>query len=226
MSKDKLNRFAENESFQNLLQPSFEEVHKGYLYKNKWKQDFFKNEHPIVLELGCGKGEFTVGLAQKYPERNFLGIDIKGARMWKGAKIAFEAEMGNVGFLRTKVEMIEDCFGQGEIDEIWITFPDPQPGKKISKKRLTSPRFLNIYKNIMKAGGLINLKTDSRIIYDSTLEIIEEHNHQIIEKTEDLYLCKEYYDAKDIQTFYEEKYLKEGIPINYLQFCLNLDNDE
>lgn len=225
MSKDKLKRFAENESFHNLLQPTFEEVRKGFKLKHKWNKEFFKNDNPIVLELGCGKGEFTVGLAQKYTDKNFIGIDIKGARMWKGAKTSTEAEMGNVGFLRTRVEMIEDCFGTGEVDEIWITFPDPQPRDKTSRKRLTAPRFLNIYRNILKSNGLIHLKTDSRIIFDYTLEIIENNKHHIIAKSTDLYLSKDHFDAKEIQTFYEEKYLSDGVPINYLQFRLNQDNN-
>jgi len=224
--KDKLKRFAEIESFHNFLQPTMEEIKQGLKLKGNWNRHFFKNNLPIVLELGCGKGEFTVGLAQKYPNRNFIGIDIKGARMWRGAKTAVESELNNVGFLRTRIELIESCFGPNEIDEIWITFPDPQPKNKIIKKRLTAPGFLSKYKNFLKAGGLIHLKTDSRIVYDYTLEVIEEFSHHLVLKTDELYLYKEHLDAKEIQTFYEEKYLVDGIPINYLQFKLNNTDSE
>lgn len=225
MSKDKLKRFAEIETFHNFLHPTMEEIKRGLKLKGNWNRDFFKNSHPIILELGCGKGEFTVGLAQSYPNRNFIGIDIKGARMWRGAKTAVESELNNVGFLRTRIELIESCFGPDEIDEIWITFPDPQPKNKIIKKRLTAPGFINKYKRFLKPAGLIHLKTDSRILYDYTLEVIEEFSHHLVLNTDDLYLHKESLDAKEIQTFYEEKYLVEGIPINYIQFQLN-DNNE
>ncbi|HLU80498.1 MAG TPA: tRNA (guanosine(46)-N7)-methyltransferase TrmB, partial [Flavobacteriaceae bacterium] len=158
--KNKLKRFRENEQFSNVIQPSREEILSGkFLMKGNWNRFFFKNENPIVLELGCGKGEYSIALAKKFPDKNFLGIDIKGARFWRGAKTALEENLGNVGFLRTQIELVDLVFAENEIDEIWITFPDPQIKYKRTKHRLTNSNFLQKYKKILKPDGLVNLKT-------------------------------------------------------------------
>src|SRR5574344_173429 len=164
MGKDKLKRFAENLTFPNMFQQQFKQVQQeGFALRGKWAKDFFKNENPIVLELGCGKGEYTIGLAKMYPDKNFIGVDIKGARMWAGARIAHEEKLGNVAFLRTNIEMIDHFFASGEVDEIWLTFPDPQM-KKVNK-RLTSTNFIQRYQRFVKVGGIIHLKTDSHFMY-------------------------------------------------------------
>ena len=174
MGKDKLRRFAENLTFECFVQPAFEEAfRRDHPLKGHWHSDFFHNDRPIVLELGCGKGEYTVALAERDPNRNFIGIDIKGARMWRGAKTATERQMRNVGFLRTRIEMIASFFAEGEVDEIWITFPDPQLKSRRAKKRLTSPLFLGQYAQMQVPGGRINLKTDSQHLYAYTQAVIE-----------------------------------------------------
>ncbi len=165
MSKNKLAKFAETETFPNFFQPSMEELTKGFDKKGRW-HDFFENNNPIVLELGCGRGEYTIGLAKFYPEKNFIGMDIKGARMWQGCRFAIDNQMKNVAFLRTQIDYVNLCFDKGEIEEIWITFPDPQPKKK--NKRLTSLRFLERYKQCIANHAKINLKTDSDLLYQYT----------------------------------------------------------
>src|SRR5690606_17521039 len=186
-SKNKLKRFKENETFSNVIQPTREEVVSGDFYlKGKWNQEIFKNDNPIVLELGCGKGEYSVGLSQKYPNKNFIGIDIKGARMWVGAKQAEALNLNNVAFLRTRIDFIEQAFAKDEVDEIWITFPDPQPQKTRERKRLTHLRFLERYRNLLKKGGIVHLKTDSRLLYDFTLEVIKDNKLELIVHTPDL----------------------------------------
>lgn len=167
-SKNKLKRFNENETFDNVIQPTREEMTTAFEWKGKWAT-FFKNDNPITLELGCGKGEYTIDLARKYPNRNFIGVDIKGARFWRGAKTAIEEGLTNVAFLRTQIELVEYAFGKNEIDEIWITFPDPQIKYKRTKHRMTNPEFLSKYKNILVEGGFINLKTDSEFMHGYTL---------------------------------------------------------
>lgn len=165
-SKNKLKRFKENETFSNVIQPTRDEVVSGnFSFKGKWNQEFFKNNNPLVLELGCGKGEYSVGLAQKYPNKNFIGIDIKGARFWRGAKTAIEENIQNVAFLRSQIELIEFLFAEKEVDEIWITFPDPQIKYKRTKHRLTNSEFLQRYKKILKKDGCIHLKTDSEFMH-------------------------------------------------------------
>lgn len=169
MGKDKIRRFAENATFRCVVQPGFEEVfRKDYALKGKWNRDFFGNDRPIVLELGCGRGEYTVALGERFPERNFIGVDVKGARLWRGAKTATENGMKNVAFLRTRIEFIDSCFAPGEVDEIWITFPDPQLNKNRIKKRLTAPQFLAMYARFLREGGMINLKTDSVHLHEYT----------------------------------------------------------
>ena len=176
MGKDKLRKFRENLTFDCFIQPEFDEVFRcDHPLKGHWRSDFFHNDNPIVLELGCGKGEYTVALAERDPSRNFIGIDIKGARMWRGAKTATDRKMPNVGFLRTRIEFINGLFAEGEVDEIWITFPDPQLKSRRAKKRLTSPLFLGYYARILSPGGWINLKTDSKHLFGYTNEVVRRY---------------------------------------------------
>lgn len=224
MGKNKLKRFQENETFEHLFQPSAKKMYKeDFELKGKWNNLFFKNNNPVIIEVGCGKGEYTVGLAQKYPEKNFTGIDIKGPRLWKGAKTVKERNLKNVAFIRNKVEFLNSFFSENEISEIWITFPDPQIKKM--KKRLTSARFLEIYSKILKPSGIIHLKTDSILMYRFTKEIIKLNNLELIEETNDLYSHDITGEAKEIKTFYEQKFLEEGLKITYLQFNLNGKSD-
>ena len=218
MGKKKLVHFQENQSFPHLFQPVYHELGNGFRLKSKWNSDFFKNEHPIILELGCGKGEYTVALAQKYPEQNFIGIDLKGARLWRGCKTIEEEKIENAAFLRSRVDHLEKFFGKEEISAIWITFPDPQPGKE--RKRLTSPVFLSKYKNVMKEGGIIHLKTDDLSFYEYTLEVIERQNHQLLFATNDLYNSGFLEEVISIKTYYERIWLEKGKKICYIQFQL------
>jgi len=172
-SKNKLKRFKENETFKNVFQPTREELTKEvYALKGNWNSTFFKNDNPIVLELGCGKGEYSVALAQKFPNKNFIGVDIKGARFWRGAKTALEENIPNVAFLRTQIELVDHAFAENEVDEIWITFPDPQIKYRRTKHRMTNSVFLNRYKKILKPDGFVNLKTDSEFMHGYTLGLL------------------------------------------------------
>jgi len=221
VGKNKLSRFRELEQLERVFQPPFEEVfQKDYYLKGKWKTQVFKNKNPIVLELGCGKGEYTVGLAGMYPDKNYIGIDIKGARLWKGAKMAHQTSLSNVAFLRTRIEFIQSFFGKEEIDEIWITFPDPQIKKRRNKKRLTGSRFLNAYRTMLKDQGTVHLKTDNDTLYAYTLDLMNYNNLEIKYKTNDLYRSELMDSALSIRTFYESQYLEEGKSINYLSFRL------
>ena len=213
MGKDKIRRFAEVAEFENVLQ-----LDEGKPMAGKWSRAFFKNNHPLVLELACGKGEYTVNLAQMFADRNFVGIDYKGNRIWRGAKTAIEEGIKNVGFLRIQIENITDYFLPGEVDEIWITFPDPQPQLSREKKRLTSPRFLEKYKRILKPGGLIHLKTDNDDLHAYTAEKIDELKLKKHVQTEDLYHSAYADEVLSIKTYYERKYLKDNKNINYLKF--------
>ena len=219
-SKNKLKRFKENETFSNVVQPTREEVLEGnFEYRNKWGSELFGNDKPIVLELGCGKGEYSVALAQAYPEKNFIGIDIKGARFWRGAKTALEEGLQNVAFLRTQIELVDLLFGENEVDEIWITFPDPQIKYKRTKHRMTNSEFLQKYKKILKPGGLVNLKTDSEFMHGYTLGLLHGEGHEVVQANHNVY--KNEYSPKEvtgIQTFYEKQYLEQGKPITYIQF--------
>lgn len=219
-SKNKLRRFRENETFENVIQPSREELEKDqFSLKGNWNKDFFKNDNPIVLELGCGKGEYTIGLSKQDSTKNFIGIDIKGARFWRGAKTAIEEDLENVAFLRTQIELIDRVFAENEVDEIWITFPDPQIKYKRTKHRLTNAEFLQKYKHILKAEGLVNLKTDSEFMHGYTLGLLHGEGHEILYAHHDIYKNK--YSPKavrEIQTFYEKQYLDQGKPITYIQF--------
>ena len=219
-SKNKLKRFKQNETFPNVIQPSREEITEGkFPYKGKWRADFFKNDLPIVLELGCGKGEYSVYLAQRYPDKNFLGIDIKGARFWAGAKESLDLGLTNVGFLRTQIELVEAVFEAGEVDEIWITFPDPQIKFKRTKHRLTNPSFLKSYTTILKPGGRIHLKTDSEFLHGYTLGLLEGQGWEIDYAHHDIY-SNPYTpsDVTAIQTHYERLFRKENKAITYLTF--------
>ncbi len=219
--KDKLRRFAENETFACLVQPAFEEVFKkDYKLKGAWREQFFRNQQPIILELGCGRGEYTVALGERFPDKNFIGIDIKGARMWRGAKSATEKQMGNVGFLRTRIEFISSFFAAGEVDEIWITFPDPQLHKNRVKKRLTAPPFLAMYAQFLRPDGVIHLKTDSRHLHDYTRTQVEGNALPLEVAETDIYGDGVADEVLSIQTAYESRYLEAGYPITYLRFRL------
>ncbi len=221
-SKNKLKRFKENETFSNLFQPSREELLAGqFPLKGQWNQAYFKNDQPIVLELGCGKGEYTLGLSERFPEKNFIGIDIKGARIWRGAKTALEENRNNVAFVRMQIELIEKAFAPGEVSEIWITFPDPQIKFKRTKHRLTNPEFLQRYKNILNDKGVIHLKTDSEFLHGYTIGLLQGSGHEILYAHHDIYIntyAPE--EVVNIQTFYEKQFLEQGKAITYLKFRL------
>lgn len=227
MGKDKLKRFEENKSFSCLFQPDFEEVfRKDYKMKGKWNREFFKNDNPLVLELGCGRGEYTVELARKFPDTNFIGIDVKGARLWRGSKTAVHEKLANVAFLRTRIEFIEWLFDSEEVSEIWITFADPQIRR--DNKRLTSPVFLERYRKFLKPEGLIHLKTDSPYLHEYSCALVRRNSFEIVAENKDIYKSieeKENIDANtadilSIKTHYEEQFLSKGHPITYLCFRL------
>ena len=223
MAKRKLKKFAEVNTFNNCFFLSFEQFKaSGLPLKGKWHSEYFKNNNPIVLELGCGKGEYTVGLAQRFPNKNFIGVDIKGNRIWTGAKTAVEQRMNNVAFVRSRFDFIEGCFGDNEVDEIWITFPDPQPQKTRVKNRLTNLMFINRYKTILKKNGCINLKTDNEPFYEYTLEVVKENNFELLDNTDDLYADTTIRDEAltSIKTYYEKKFSDLGFKICYLKFRL------
>jgi tRNA (guanine-N7-)-methyltransferase len=213
VGKDKLRRFAEIDTFSNVFQ-----LEGGKPYKGSWANIFFGNSNPVVLELACGKGEYTVNLAQLFPHKNFIGVDYKGNRIWRGAKTALEENVSNVAFLRIQIETLIEYFGAGEVDELWITFPDPQPQLGREKKRLTSQRFLDMYKLILKPGGCINLKTDNDDFYAFTVGKIAELKLELHINTNDLYHSPYADEVLSIKTYYEKKYLKDNKNINYLKF--------
>ena len=219
-SKNKLKRFKENETFTNVFQPTREEVvGDQFPLKGKWSSDFFKNDNPIVLELGCGKGEYSVGLAERFPEKNFIGIDIKGARFWRGAKTAVESGMNNVAFVRTQIELINHIFAENEVSEIWITFPDPQIKYKRTKHRMTNAEFLDRYKKILKPSGLMHLKTDSEFMHGYTLGLLHGLGHEVIYANHNIYKNEGApAEVTGIQTFYESQYLEVNKPITYIKF--------
>lgn len=222
-SKNKLKRFQENVLFSNVFQPERETLEKDqFLLKGQWRASYFKNNNPIVLELGCGKGEYSVNLASAEPQKNFIGIDIKGARFWRGAKSALEENRQNVCFVRAQIELIETIFGPQEVDEIWITFPDPQIKFKRTKHRLTQPAFLSRYKHIIKPKGYIHLKTDSEFLYGYTLGLIESGWGKLDYAHHDIYHnVHAPEEATAVQTFYEKKFLDENKPITYIKFQLS-----
>jgi len=217
-SKNKLKRFRENESFNNVIQPTRAEVLEGFTLKEKW-YSFFKNNNPIILELGCGKGEYTIALARKNPNINYIGIDIKGARFWRGAKTALEENLTNACFLRTQIELIDLLFAKNEVSEIWITFPDPQIKYKRTKHRLTNSAFLKKYYSILKPEGIVHLKTDSEFMHGYTLGLLHGEGHEILYAHHNIY--KNYVapiEVTNTQTFYESQYLETGKPITYIKF--------
>lgn len=217
MGKNKLKKFEEMKSFPCVFEYPFGRLRaEGFSMKGNWRKDFFHNDNPIVLELGCGKGEYTVGLASAHPEKNFIGIDVKGARIWKGAKEATEREMKNAAFLRTDIELLQEFFAPGEVDEIWITFPDPQMRKV--RKRLLSSRFLGLYSGVMKTGGKIHLKTDSPFLYTFGTQFLKENNIIPTLSTADLYGEGMADPEKSIKTFYEQQWLSRGKKIKLLEF--------
>ena len=242
MGHGKLKKFAENETFRCLLQPdaasvlakpegSRELVLRDHAVKGNWNREMFAKPQPIVLELGCGKGDYTIALARRHPEMNFIGVDIKGARLWKGAKEATEQAMGNVAFLRTRIEFIDAFFGPGEVSEIWLTFSDPQL-RGSENARLTSPLFLQRYSRFLQPDGIVHLKTDSRFLYEYTMSVIRANNLQVLASGVDIYHAplvipgevkeslRDIDAVFEVQTFYETMFLKMGLPITYLAFRL------
>ncbi|HXJ99442.1 MAG TPA: tRNA (guanosine(46)-N7)-methyltransferase TrmB [Gelidibacter sp.] len=219
-SKNKLRRFRENETFSNVYQPTRDElINEDFDIKGNWNDKVFKNENPLVLELGCGRGEYTLGLAKRFPNKNFIGIDIKGARFWRGAKTATEDKMANVAFLRTQIELIEYAFASNEVDEIWITFPDPQIKYKRTKHRMTNAAFLERYKAILKPEGLIHLKTDSEFMHGYTLGLLHGLGHDVLYANHDVYRQEgSPKEVTEIQTYYEGQYLEKNKAITYIRF--------
>lgn len=225
MARNKTFRFEQNKTADNVIEPNkplFEHI------KGKWQELFFKNNNPIVLELACGRGEYTVGLAKNFPDKNFIGIDIKGDRLWKGSQKAIEEKLTNVGFLRIHIEELENYFAVGEASEIWIIHPDPRPKKRDARRRLTSPRFLSIYKNILHNLGTLRLKTDSTILFDYSLELFQSPLLQPIVKdltyTHDLYHSPLLEEHCGIQTKYEKLGVAKGDTIKYLRFQLEVNS--
>ncbi|GAB6011897.1 tRNA (guanosine(46)-N7)-methyltransferase TrmB [Viscerimonas tarda] len=217
MGKNKLKKFASMNEYPHVFQYPFSVLQeKGFDMKGKWGQAFFGNDNPIVLELGCGKGEYAVGLAQLYPDKNFIGVDIKGARMWTGAKESFDKGLKNVAFLRTHIELIEQFFGKGEVSEIWITFPDPQMNKL--NRRMTSTHFMQLYGKILKSGGIIHLKTDSNFMFVYTQEMLKENRLPVLFQSDDLYHSGYVDEMLKIRTFYEQQWLARGLNIKYIKF--------
>ena len=222
MGKNKLARFAENKTLPNVFQPTRDEALNNFHLKGKWRSEVFKNQNPIVLELGCGKGEYSVGLAKAFPEKNFIGIDIKGARFWFGAKEAIENNLNNAAFLRTQIELVDCFFDRDEVDEIWITFPDPQIKYRRTKHRMTHPDFLERYKKILKKDGIIHLKTDSEFLHGYTLGLLQGAGHEIMSAHHDIYGAPEYEPGtpllREIKTYYEDLFSAKGKTITYIKF--------
>jgi tRNA (guanine-N7-)-methyltransferase len=220
MTKKKLLHFAENLTFKHLFQYPHLGLLPDFQLRGRWNENYFHNDHPVILEMGCGKGEYTVNLAVDHPEKNYIGMDIKGARLWKGCKMVEELGLKNVAFIRSRGEFIESFFAENEVDELWLTFPDPQPQSNRIQKRLTSPEFLLKYKNILKKDAIIHLKTDNEKLYRYTLGVIKDFGHQLVYSSEDIYRLEIPHEATIIQTFYEDIYRKEGVQIKYIEFKL------
>jgi len=221
-SKNKLKRFRENETFKNVIQPTREEVLNGFHLKGKW-HTFFGNKNPIILELGCGKGEYTVALARKNKDANYIGIDIKGARFWRGAKTALEENLENAAFVRTQIELIDKIFDKNEVSEIWITFPDPQIKYKRTVHRLTNLDFLKKYQYVLKPNGIVHLKTDSEFLHGYTIGLLQGLNQEILYAHHHIYNNDDApKEVTSVQTFYEKQYLEKNKPITYLKFRLNM----
>ena len=231
--RNKLQKFTELLTFPNVYEnfdPETEELVPAYgekiKMKGNWNSGHFQNSNPLVLELACGRGEYTVALAERYPEKNFVGVDIKGARIWKGARQALQAGLSNAAFLRTKIEFCSNFFAEAEVDEIWITFPDPFLKSSKFNRRLTSPNFLELYRKFLKRSGIIHLKTDSEELYQHSLEVLESERHKILVNEKDIYGIDKLPQADlEIRTYYENMHLKAGKTIKYLQFMLNYPSD-
>ncbi len=224
MGKGKIEKFTEMETFPNVFQYPFSVISDvPFEMKGHWRKMFFMNNHPIVLELGCGKGEYTIGLAKLFPHINFIGVDIKGARMWTGAKKALQEKLSNVAFLRTNIEIIDRFFAPDEVQEIWLTFSDPQ--MKNARKRLTSTYFMNRYRHFLVDNGVIHLKTDSNFLFTYTSYMVDKNNLKVIEKTQDLYHTLDVDMATkqilSIQTYYEGMWIQRGLNIKYIKFLLS-----
>lgn len=224
MGKDKLRKWKENAGFSHVFEPDIKSiVDGGGLNRGEWARSVFGNDHPITLELGCGKGEYTVGLARRHPERNFIGVDIKGHRFWRGAKTSVEEGLNNVAFLRTKIEFVHHFFAPGEVDEIWLTFSDPQPKDEKGTKRITSEVFLERYRRFMAPGGIIHVKSDSPLLYALSKEGWAGAGFPILEDSADVYgdlvhrVEPEFAEVLKIRTFYEQRWLEEGKNIHYLR---------
>lgn len=218
MPKRKLQRFNELLTMERVFEFPFPKVHTDHGLKGNWRSKVFKNDHPVIAELGCGRGEYTVGLARAYPEKNFIGVDIKGARLWRGAKTINEENLLNGAFLRIHIEWLQSFFENGELDEIWITFPDPQPLQTRVNRRLTNPKFIAMYRQLLKVNGVLHLKTDNRDLFEYTLEVLSTEKGMMEVMTFDLYKDKPEGFNLDIRTTYEEIFLKKGMTINYLRF--------
>jgi tRNA (guanine-N7-)-methyltransferase len=234
VGKNKLARWTELGEFDKVIQPEIGDISSSdHPVKGRWNDEVFKNTNPLILELGCGKGEYSTGLAARFTSNNYIGIDIKGARMWRGAKTASEQKLANVAFLRTRIEFISSFFSTDEVSEIWITFPDPHPGGRNANKRLTSPWFLNYYRMFLKDKGLVHLKTDNTELFNYTKAVVLDNNLEMIFATNDLYsetITREVITAQNnsfsadilsIKTHYEKIFLEKGLKINYLSFRLN-----
>lgn len=221
-----MRKFTEMKSFINVFQPGIEELYKDdFFLKGKWCKDYFRNNHPIILELGCGKGEYTVRLAEKDPNINFIGMDIKGARIWTGARYAIDHRLNNVVFIRSRIEFVNSFFDRDEIHEIWLTFPDPQLKRKRNKKRLTGSLFLNMYRQFLADRGIVHLKTDNRELFEHTRNLLNYNQLRLLQETEDLYNSEITGPAKEIRTYYENQFLEKGMKINYLAFSLNHEKE-
>ena len=220
MAKNKLQRFSEIRNFQNVIELGYNDIFDSKI-SGTWSKDIFLNNNPIVLELACGKGEYAIGLAKKNPNKNYVGIDIKGERIWKGAKEALKMKLDNVRFLRTRIEHLNFIFAEDEISEIWITFPDPFLKKSKSNKRLTSLRFLEIYKKMLVKEGVVHLKTDSQDLYSYTLDVLNQKKHKVLESFININDIKKSNQDLDIMTYYEKKFILIGKPITYIKFMLS-----
>ncbi|MDR1455230.1 MAG: tRNA (guanosine(46)-N7)-methyltransferase TrmB [Tannerella sp.] len=221
MARNKLRKFEEISAFPNVIQSPLEALHgEGFGMKGRWGETHFGNQAPVVLELGCGKGEYTVGLGRLFPGKNFVGADIKGARIWSGAKQALEEHLPNVAFLRTRIELLPHFFAPGEVSEIWITFPDPQMKK--TGRRMTSAHFLRMYARLTGGKGTVHLKTDSPFMYAYTREIVRINRLPLTAETEDLYCSRHADGILSIRTFYEQQWLSRGMNIKYLRFVCEL----
>lgn len=219
MGKNKLKRWAELDTLDRVFQPGLDTETTNNQLKGNWHSAVFHNNNPIVLELGCGRGEYTVHMGMRHPEKNFIGIDIKGARLWRGAKTAHENKMLHVAFLRTQIELLEYFFAPNEVQEIWLTFPDPQPKQIREKKRLTSPSFMDRYKQILAKEGLFHLKTDDTGLFEYTLEVLQNESGSMLYQSHDLYKEPELPQHMDIQTTYEKVFMEKGMTIKYLRYC-------